>query len=114
MLPRALRPAVQFFHPPAKLGFARAWIETGPGRIGQFLAQAQPGQRRIASRGDEGFGDAPFRPAPAPFGQEAVEFRALVPVSSEERRVGKECVSTCRSRWSPYPENKKRKNNKSS
>src|SRR3546814_3219101 len=21
---------------------------------------------------------------------------------SEERRVGKECVSTCRSRWSPY------------
>src|SRR3546814_1687096 len=23
--------------------------------------------------------------------------------SSEERRVGKECVSTCRSRWSPYP-----------
>src|SRR3546814_8369276 len=30
-----------------------------------------------------------------------------VPVSpfhsrSEERRVGKECVSTCRSRWSPY------------
>src|SRR3546814_13111549 len=23
-------------------------------------------------------------------------------VSSEERRVGKECVSTCRSRWSPY------------
>src|SRR3546814_3606933 len=25
------------------------------------------------------------------------------PISrSEERRVGKECVSTCRSRWSPY------------
>src|SRR3546814_20580932 len=22
---------------------------------------------------------------------------------SEERRVGKACVSTCRSRWSPYP-----------
>src|SRR3546814_12364330 len=35
---------------------------------------------------------------------------ALVPIKdrqrhrkrSEERRVGKECVSTCRSRWSPY------------
>src|SRR3546814_19791014 len=26
---------------------------------------------------------------------------------SEERRVGKECVSTCRSRWSPYNEKKK-------
>src|SRR3546814_16585114 len=25
---------------------------------------------------------------------------------SEERRVGKECVSTCRSRWSPYHEKK--------
>src|SRR3546814_11839209 len=24
------------------------------------------------------------------------------PVRSEERRVGKECVGTCRSRWSPY------------
>src|SRR3546814_15693545 len=29
--------------------------------------------------------------------------------SSEERRVGKECVSTCRSRWAPYPEKKKTK-----
>src|SRR3546814_12682441 len=33
--------------------------------------------------------------------------RALGPsldinIRSEERRVGKECVSTCRSRWSPY------------
>src|SRR3546814_17458789 len=28
---------------------------------------------------------------------------------SEERRVGKECVSTCRSRWSPYRSNKKKK-----
>src|SRR3546814_11673762 len=28
---------------------------------------------------------------------------AVLPIdSSEERRVGKECVSTCRSRWSPY------------
>src|SRR3546814_4959648 len=25
-----------------------------------------------------------------------------IAVRSEERRVGKECVSTCRSRWSPY------------
>ena len=26
----------------------------------------------------------------------------IVKGRSEERRVGKECVSTCRSRWSPY------------
>src|SRR3546814_13774231 len=30
---------------------------------------------------------------------------------SEERRVGKECVSTCRSRWSPYHKKKKKANN---
>src|SRR3546814_16124724 len=29
---------------------------------------------------------------------------------SEERRVGKECVSTCRSRWSPYHDKKKKTN----
>src|SRR3546814_19226890 len=28
---------------------------------------------------------------------------------SEERRVGKECVSTCRYRWSPYHEKKQKK-----
>src|SRR3546814_21027658 len=29
------------------------------------------------------------------------------PFRSEERRVGKECVSTCGSRWSPYHSKKK-------
>ena len=28
--------------------------------------------------------------------------RVLKPGGSEERRVGKECLDTCRSRWSPY------------
>src|SRR3546814_11409586 len=32
---------------------------------------------------------------------------ATNPVRSEERRVGKECVSTCRSRWSQYHYKKK-------
>src|SRR3546814_14747935 len=31
-----------------------------------------------------------------------VVLRIVGPARSEERRVGKECVSTCRSRWSPY------------
>ena len=30
-----------------------------------------------------------------------IEASGIAP-RSEERRVGKECVSTCRSRWSPY------------
>src|SRR3546814_18533799 len=29
-------------------------------------------------------------------------FSIAIDSRSEERRVGKECVSTCRSRWSPY------------
>src|SRR3546814_12889089 len=45
---------------------------------------------------------------PAEYGSERVEAHVehgapnAAPVRSEERRVGKECVSTCRSRWSPY------------
>src|SRR3546814_3744579 len=38
-------------------------------------------------------------------GADAVADDAIIefdPDRSEERRVGKECVSTCRSRWSPY------------
>src|SRR3546814_13670252 len=36
-------------------------------------------------------------------GDESLWMSLVAPVArSEERRVGKECVSTCRSRWSPY------------
>src|SRR3546814_18543735 len=38
------------------------------------------------------------QPAPFSKGQTALEQNSR----SEARRVGKECVSTCRSRWSPY------------
>src|SRR3546814_19076884 len=43
-------------------------------------------------------------PAATPTHAAAVFQRAEEGVTkrSEERRVGKECVSTCRSRWSPY------------
>src|SRR3546814_15871707 len=40
----------------------------------------------------------PVRPRQA----DAITHPAFRPIRSEERRVGKECVSTCRSRWSPY------------
>src|SRR3546814_12813694 len=32
----------------------------------------------------------------------AIDWSRELDTRSEERRVGKECVSTCRSRWSPY------------
>src|SRR3546814_16358146 len=34
--------------------------------------------------------------------QKAAGIEQSIADRSEERRVGKECVSTCRSRWSPY------------
>src|SRR3546814_13669324 len=43
---------------------------------------------------------------PAPAGQRVAYLRKVGSFAmagrSEERRVGKECVSTCSSRWSPY------------
>src|SRR3546814_16204002 len=44
----------------------------------------------------------------------AREFGDIRPARSEERRAGKECVSTCRSRWSPYHLKKKRQKKKRS
>src|SRR3546814_11621474 len=40
--------------------------------------------------------------------QDFLQFAAQRLARSEERRVGKECVSTCRSRWSPYHIKKKK------
>src|SRR3546814_11770842 len=37
-----------------------------------------------------------------PLAQMTAAYVAMTGHRSEERRVGKECVSTCRSRWSPY------------
>src|SRR3546814_2029797 len=50
---------------------------------------------------------APFNLLPFPAGNTGVQMagwfnREIRSLRSEERRVGKECVSTCRSRWSPY------------
>ena len=33
---------------------------------------------------------------------DSFELEDMIEARSEERRVGKECASMCRSRWSPY------------
>src|SRR3546814_20145908 len=47
-----------------------------------------------------------FRSDPAAYTEYLSDYRprfeGKLLIRSEERRVGKECVSTCRSRWSPY------------
>src|SRR3546814_3836910 len=52
--------------------------------------------------------DLSKKPWPRPTPKALPSARRSMPLAtpgharSEERRVGKECVSTCRSRWSPY------------
>src|SRR3546814_11317063 len=52
---------------------------------------------------DYGFGTRVARSVPFSYSTPEFRFR------SEERRVGKECVSTCRSRWSQYQSKKNKK-----
>src|SRR3546814_13800410 len=41
-------------------------------------------------------------------GATQIAIRGVTAGRSEERRVGKECVSTCRARWSPYHQKNKK------
>src|SRR3546814_3415146 len=59
------------------------------GAIGKLLVVIHP--PHLGGEGDGSGGITHFLIAGDPIGSR-----------SEERRVGKECVSTCRSRWSPY------------
>src|SRR3546814_12578603 len=43
-----------------------------------------------------------LNPLPSGFSTSSTLVEVLDNQRSEERRVGKECVSTCRSRWSPF------------
>src|SRR3546814_14658946 len=46
---------------------------------------------------------------PSPLPNRGIALFADMVFRSEERRVGKACVSTCRSRWSPTPYTKNKK-----
>src|SRR3546814_12925503 len=63
----------------------------------QFLGLASKSKKLVGVR-PTGLSDEP-------------QYKIDIDWRSEERRVGKECVSKCRSRWSPY-QYKKNKNNK--
>src|SRR3546814_15344354 len=84
-------------------------------RLGQTMHHVRPGEgfgqeHRFGMRALD-FADAPFpeckglgvRIVDAEDGDALIDPEAEgAQQRSEERRVGKECVSTCRSRWSPY------------
>src|SRR3546814_7153800 len=73
--------ALPIFH---RRGGGEHALDLGEDRRGRILARQQRRVEIGRYRGGEG------REVGAEIGR------------SEERRVGKECVSTCRSRWSPY------------
>src|SRR3546814_16897308 len=67
---------------------ARAWLATNPDPVKPWdVKGAMPPQKRGMT---------------VPEDSAAYMMGAGVIARSEERRVGKGCVSTCRSRWSPY------------
>src|SRR3546814_4789894 len=67
-------------------------LERKPGRTeGRWDPDVRPGTGRRA--GPDGHGLSELQ---------SVAALHRAPERSEERRVGKECVSTCRARWSPY------------
>src|SRR3546814_19305452 len=59
---------------------------------------------RLTGTGRQEIGEALARTLPSiNFGRTGAGVASTVrPIRSEERRVGKECVSTCTSRWAPY------------
>src|SRR3546814_3979691 len=64
-----------------------------------LLLMCSPCARQIAVSAALPTGFVPWQGSSARFARPVV---IGVKSRSEERRVGKECVSTCRSRWSPY------------
>src|SRR3546814_3388064 len=68
--------------------------------ISASLNGVKPGAWLIA--GLNPFGERARVDAYAEAGLEALAMEFMPRIRSEERRVGKECVSTGRSRWSPY------------
>src|SRR3546814_12719099 len=68
--------------------------------VGAAIGSAVVGRRVVLVGGVEGIGElVVLALADTPEGDR----QPLPPARSEERRVGKECVRTCRSRWCAYP-----------
>src|SRR3546814_13324804 len=104
---RAAQPADD--HPAHELRVAKAHLGLGRVDVHIDLARRQVKEQRddrVAIAGEQvGIGAAQGPD------EQPVLYRSPVDeqIRSEERRVGKECVSTCRSRWSPYNSKKKNK-----
>src|SRR3546814_14804918 len=84
-------PPLRAAHPVGQWNHARLRVEQG--RIRQWL--------NGTLTADVPFGNDAWRKRVAASKFASMPLFGTFP-RSEERRVGKECVSTCRSRWAPY------------
>ena len=95
-LPLLLEPFSIFTLPHFPYGHLNTFVQSGPrgqhDRTVWRRSGAAPDRRGCRATPDPG----------SPGGHSATEPACAEASRSEERRVGKECVSTCRSRWSPY------------
>src|SRR3546814_15136243 len=89
--------------------FALVWNEDGKRRRSRLYAEDRPGAEAEARRRWRDGNDTPWtvgRIVLAYIDHLEADNKPSTPrrkdARSEERRVGTECVSTCRSRWSPY------------
>src|SRR3546814_16891924 len=88
---------------PTRPGHAPGQRQRGEQDQGCAKHDLRPEERGLLNFHDDGLHQDPATQ------RDVDEMRpAGVGMRSEERRVGKECVSTCRSRWSPYHKKKKK------
>src|SRR3546814_9574291 len=85
----------------------RKWLMAETHLISRIAILPDGSERGNASNLPHRGSERHFAPNRNESGQHNTRIRGLCrsgrnPNRSEERRVGKECVSTCRSRWSPY------------
>src|SRR3546814_16741393 len=74
---------------------------------GQIVAVPREGCRRMGARDMRVDPSRPVHRDRFEHPSIGIDHGAAPGRRSEERRVGKECVSTCSTRWSPYPKKKK-------
>src|SRR3546814_13388652 len=81
-----------------------SFTELEPDSAAQATAARHAGSTLKSCRGSRAAQYRRSPPSPFPLPHSRLSFH----LSSEERRVGKECVSTRKSRWSPYHYKKKK------
>src|SRR3546814_14414339 len=92
-----LLPDPTLFRSDERTGSGCPWNQRGHSQDSSCCSHAQNG-RQVPGGPYQNGGRGQLEVA-AVFG---IHLYGSVMPRSEERRVGKECVSTCRSRWSPY------------